>query len=192
MSKGKYGMTLVMLGIFVLMVGGALQFSAQARVMPLVIGIPGIVLCLVQFFLDLREGKRSKAPGQRDERNEFEKAQATVSAIVGQKMTFDMAQETLSVVVEELPQEGEPRRERQLWGSLVGLVAGILLFGFWVTIPVFLLLFLRLFADKSWRFSIALAAGGSMVLYLVFGAGLGAILHSGFLTDLLLEQIAER
>ena len=192
MNKGKYAMTLVMLGIFVLMVGGALQFSEQARAMPLVIGIPGIVLCLLQFILDLREGKRSKASAQHDPRNEFEKAQATVSAIVGHKMAFDMTQETLSVVVDELPQGGERRRELLLWGSLVGFVAGILLFGFWLTIPVFLLLFLRLFAGKSWRFSLALAAVGTLLLYLVFGAGLGAILHPGFITDLLLEQIAER
>lgn len=188
MNKSKHAMTLVMLTIFVVMVGIATQFSSQARVMPFVVGIPGIVLCLLQLVLDLRASAAAKRPQPADSRNEFEKAQAIVSGIVGQKMSFDMAQEKLTVAVEELPQEGEGRRELILWASTIGLVAGVVLFGFWPTIPVFLVLFLRLFAKKDWAFSIALGVAGTLVFFLVFGKGLGAILHGGFVTELLLDR----
>ncbi len=46
MHSGKIAMNLVMLAIFVVMVGIALQYPPQARFMPLVIGLPAIALCL--------------------------------------------------------------------------------------------------------------------------------------------------
>lgn len=50
----------VMLSVFAGMVGLALTYPPQARFLPLVIGVPGLVLCLTQFALDLF-GRREPA-----------------------------------------------------------------------------------------------------------------------------------
>ena len=182
----KFFMTLVMLAIFVVMVGIATQYSAQARFMPFVVGIPAIGLCLVQLFFDYWASRRVKPNAPTDTRNENEKAQEKISGMVGQKMAFDMAHEKTEVVVNELPRTGETRREIIIWACIIGLVAGIILFGFWPTIPVFIVLFLHYFAEKSWRFSLALGTTGTTILFLVFAKGLGVILHSGFITERLM------
>lgn len=84
----------------------------------------------------------------------------------------------------------ELSREAAMWGYFIGLVAGILVFGFLVTIPVFLALFIRRWGQASWRFALALAAAGSAALYLGFVKGLGVALHAGFLTEYLLERLS--
>lgn len=190
MNKAKFFMTLVMLAIFVVMVGIAAGFPPEARAMPFVVGIPGIGLCLFQLFLDMLAARQAGPAAPVDTRNEFERAQANVSRIVGQKLEFDMALEKPQVVIGELPEEGERRREIILWACLAGLVAGIILFGFWPTIPVFLVLFLHYFAGKSWPFSLALGAAGATILFLVFSKGLGVSLHAGFITEALLDRFA--
>lgn len=76
-------------------------------------------------------------------------------------------------------------REAAMWGYFIGLVASILVFGFLVTVPVFLALFVRRWGQASWRFALGLAAAGSAVLYLGFVKGLGVALHAGFLMEYL-------
>ncbi len=61
---GRMAVSLLMLAIFVFFVGQALAFRPEARAMPLLVGIPGILLCLVQIVLDWRKqnGTAPKAP----------------------------------------------------------------------------------------------------------------------------------
>ena len=146
-------MSLVMLTIFSVMVGVATQYPPQARFMPLVVGLPGIALCLVQVVLEIAARRRATAGVRADG-----------------------------------PDAGARRRELVLWGSFLGLITSLLLFGFYVTIPLFLIAFLRGYAKESWRFSLALSAGGSMLLALVFDVGLGVVLHKGFLLEPVLDQ----
>jgi hypothetical protein len=168
------------------MVGIATQDPPQARFMPLVIGIPGIVLCLFQLFLEFRARRQPRTGYSSDVRSEFEKAQTEVARIVGRKMDFEVAPDQLQVAASDLP--GETRREVILWASFIGLVAGLILFGFWLTIPVFLALFLRCYAKESWRFSLLLSAVTTVLLFLIFAKGLGVILHGGFITEYLLDR----
>ena len=188
MNSGKIFMSVVMLAIFVVMVGIATQYPPQARFMPLVIGIPGIALCLLQLFLEFRARRRPKAGAPADTRSEFQKTEEEVTRMVGHKMDFEIAHEKLQVVQSELPKAGETRREILLWASFIGLVTGIILFGFWLTIPVFLAVFLRCYAEESWRFSLVLSAAATTLLFFVFHKGLAVVLHSGFVTEYLLDR----
>jgi hypothetical protein len=54
-------MSLVMLAIFVAMVAVASTYPEETRLLPLVIGIPGIVLCLVQVVIDGIAAQRTGA-----------------------------------------------------------------------------------------------------------------------------------
>lgn len=53
---GRKATTLVMLALFVGACLLALDLPAKAAFMPLLIGIPGILLCLAQLWLDFRRG----------------------------------------------------------------------------------------------------------------------------------------
>lgn len=151
-------MGVLMLAIFVVMVAIATQYPPQARFMPLVIGIPGIALCLHQLIAEIRG--RGKPPAGIPE-----------PAVDGPGVA------------------GENRREIVIWAYFIGLVASLILFGFWPTIPIFILLFLRFAAGEGWRFSFGLAFSGAAILFLVFHQGLGVVLHNGFITGYLLNQL---
>src|SRR4029078_13193885 len=118
------------------------SYPANARFMPFVVGIPAIGLCLLQLVLDARA--RRPVAEAADTRGTFEKAEQTVSEMVGHQVNFDVAREAPPVVETEpeLSPRETVRRELTLWGWFVGFILGILLFGFWVTIPLFLIFFL--------------------------------------------------
>jgi Tripartite tricarboxylate transporter TctB family len=189
---GKYSnsaMTLVMLGIFLVLVGIATRYPAEARFMPFVVGIPPILLCLIQLVLDARDRRRAAAEVV-DTRSEFEKAQDKVSQLVGRQVAFDMAKEPQPAAAEpKLTHAETVRRELVLWGYFLGFIAGILLFGFWVAIPVFLVTFLRFQAKSSWTMSLLLGIGASIALYFVFERGLKVQVHRGFVVTYVLDRL---
>ena len=88
----------------------------------------------------------------------------------------------------EIDPPGTLRREAAMWGFFLGLVAGIVLFGFLAAVPVFVLLFLRTWARASWPLALGLVAAASAVLYLVFVQGLNVALHQGFVTQYVLDR----
>jgi Tripartite tricarboxylate transporter TctB family/Sulfite exporter TauE/SafE len=179
-------MTLVMLAIFLVLVGIAVGYPAEARFMPLVVGIPPILLCLVQLVLDARERRQLAA----DTRSDIEKAQDKLARLVGHPVNVDLIQAALPNAVEPdiAPQE-RVRRELILWGYFLGFIGGILLFGFWVAIPIFLVAFLRFQARSSWRTSLLLGLGASIALFLVFERGLKVQLHNGFIVNYALDRL---
>ena len=54
MVEGRIATAGVMLAIFVIMVGLALTYPDEAKVLPLVIGIPGTIFTAIQFVTELR------------------------------------------------------------------------------------------------------------------------------------------
>ncbi|HEX2725061.1 MAG TPA: hypothetical protein VHN20_04495 [Beijerinckiaceae bacterium] len=177
----RSAMTFIMLAIFVTMVWIASGYPANARFMPFVVGIPAIGLCLLQLVLDARSRRPVAAA---DTRGTFEKAEQTVSEMVGRQVNFEVAREPMPVV--EIEPELSPRetvrRELTLWGWFVGFIAGILLFGFWVTIPIFLIFFLRLQARSSWGLALGLGLGVTVLLFLAFSIAFRIEVHPGFIT----------
>ncbi len=149
-------MSLVMLAIFVAMVAMAATYPPDARFLPFIIGIPGTLLCLLQVGADIAAARRARP----------EAAAAAATA--------------------EFAGPGpEVRREITLLACLVGLAAAILLIGFWLAIPVFMVLFLRFHERETWRLTLSLTIGGWATLYMVFDRVLGIIVHNGFLIDFL-------
>ncbi len=61
MDRVSTAVTIVMLAIFATMVAVALTYSTSARFMPLVVGLPAIVLCLIQLAVDLSGRRRRSA-----------------------------------------------------------------------------------------------------------------------------------
>jgi putative tricarboxylic transport membrane protein len=76
----------------------------------------------------------------------------------------------------------------RILAGLVGLALFVVLFqtlGFVVPTIVMLTLWLRFFGDESWRLSLALGAGGAIVLHLIFVVALGVPFPAGPVDQLL-------
>jgi Tripartite tricarboxylate transporter TctB family len=187
-SLAKYSnstMTLVMLAIFLVLVGVASGYPAQARLMPFVVGIPPILLCLLQLVLDARQRRKAATP---DMRSAAEIAEDKVSRLVGRPIDLEVPPAAVSGAEAPLSQQETVRRELVLWGYFLGFIGGILLFGFWIAIPVFLVAFLRFEAKSSWRTSLMLGVGASIALFFMFERGLKVQVHRGFVTEYVLDR----
>ena len=167
--NGKVLMSLVMLAIFVTMVAMAATYPPDTRFLPFVIGIPGIVLALIQVASELVDARRAAAPA---------------AAAPARHATL---RETTAAKAEAiLEPAGNVRREVVLLAYLVGLAAAVLFLGFWLAIPLFVIAFLRFHERETWRLTLALTASAWAVLYLMFDSLLGIIVHEGFLTQYIL------
>ena len=164
-------LTFVMLAIFGTMVAMATQFPPNARFMPFVVGIPGIALCLLQLGMDLL-----RAPGNQLAENFQAASKAGVPA---------------NLVPEEEPEFGPHTvsGELTMWAYFVGFIAAVLVFGFYISVPVMLLSFLRRQAEASWKFALFLAVAATVVLYSMFGVLLHVQLFHGFLTPIVLRAL---
>ena len=72
--EGRIAVSAMMLLFFAIPVAMALTFPPEARVLPLIVGIPGIVLGLVQLISELRKPRESESigPGEKEQlRREF-------------------------------------------------------------------------------------------------------------------------
>jgi hypothetical protein len=188
MKSTSFVMNFVMLAIFVTLVGIATQYPPQARFMPFVVGIPAIALCIVQIFLDIRAARRNVAEVE-DTRSDVEKAQDEVSRYAGRQVESEAA---TAVEIPMMLDAGIPpnmvHREIILWSYFLGFVSSVLVFGFWFTIPIFLVAFLHYEAQLSWRNALITGVIGTTVLYLGVAKGLRVDLHEGFLTTYVLDM----
>ena len=90
-------------------------------------------------------------------------------------------------VGDDIPADEMRRREVVIWTYFLSFIVGLILFGFWVAIPIFLLVFLRFQAKSSWAMSFGLSIGASLAMYFFFERLFRVILHSGFVTDYVLS-----
>jgi Tripartite tricarboxylate transporter TctB family len=175
-------MTLVMLAIFIAMVGIASTYPPPARFMAFVVGIPAIGLCLLQLGLDLY---RSRAAEPADGRSEIEKARDEAARYAGRRVEFAMPSENVMFADADRDPRETMRRELVVWGWFMGFVVGVLLFGFHVSVPVFLIGFLRFQAGANWRTALLYGGAGAVAMYVLFERVLRVSLHNGFLIDIL-------
>jgi hypothetical protein len=174
-------MNFVMLAIFVTFVAIAAQYPPQARFMPFVVGFPAIGLCILQIFLDLRAMRRN-AIEEKDTRSDLEKTQVEVSRYAGRQVESEATEEEGEIpeAIEASIPPNSVHREVTLWAYFISLVVGILLFGFWISIPIFLLIHLHFEAKLSWIRALLTALIATGILYLAVAKGLRADLHPGF------------
>ncbi len=116
--------TLFILGVFVLALVMALDWRLRASLIVFVLGGGGLLLVLAQLIVDYRA---RRSPVSSEKRAEFELP------------SFDTA---------------DPRATRrgnyEIWGFLLGLIAGVRLFGLQVTVPLFVLTYSKVYGAKWW------------------------------------------
>jgi hypothetical protein len=165
-------LTVFMLALFTVMVGIAFGFPEGARFMPLIVGIPAIALCLLQLAIDA-----AHAPGWRFATYRFRPAPKAGTP-----------PEEAAAGGDEFGPETVPA-ELAMFGYFLAFIAGVLLFGFYVSVPVMLVTFLRRRAGASARLALTLGAAMTVVMYVMFGLVLRITLHPGFLTPAILNAL---
>jgi hypothetical protein len=181
-----------MMAIFTSMVVIAWGYPPKSRFLPLVIGIPGIALTLLQLWLDLWKSPNSQGSTSGPKRTALQKIQDSLSTRLHRKMDLDITREKLTVLVAEKSRtDSTVWREIVLFGYFFGLIAGVVLFGFWLTIPVFLIAFLRLHERDNWMFILSLTGVAWLTIYLIFDRLLEIFLHTGLISQYLIELLPE-
>lgn len=180
-------MTLIMLAIFSGLVATAFTYPPAARFMPLTIGIPAIALCLLQLALDIYQRRKPVT----DHRPDLPpQGMDPVTRIAGQRVHFEMPSDNALFVDNSRNPRDTLRREVVVWSAFLGLILGILLFGFRITVPVFLIGFLRFQAGVCWRHALIYGGAGALLMHVLFERVLRVSLHAGFLTDLIFGWFA--
>jgi len=159
--------TFFTLGIFLIVlvfVVVAVNYQPKARLVPLAIGIPTLLLALFQLLIDM------------------------VPA-VGRRFRFLTDYDLFSAGEQQTAEDSEGEEERRrravhrrelefsVWLSL--LMALVYFMGFLAAIPLFLLLFLKLHSGEGWPMTLAITAGTWLFVYVVFILVMDAPLHDG-------------
>ena len=126
---------------FIVFVSQAQGWRPQARLYPLAIGIPMLILAIVQLILDLKGVETKK----RDDATPVD---------------FQFAQQIDPAIAR--------RRAVRMFMWLFGFFVGIWLLGFSVTIPLMVFTYLKLQSNESWRISIVLTAVAWAFFYFLF------------------------
>ncbi len=166
--KGKTYFSLFFILFFVVIIIGALGYNAKARLIPLVVAIPCLAMAIGQFVSELTG--REKAKGRSIEDDLFH---GVMEKLVHQ-----------DVITEEEEKKGKKARGKtrallniSLW--LLFFAALLFLFGFYITIPLFTILFMRSKGD-SWKLSLSCAFGLWVTVYLSIEVAAKLSLYEGW------------
>jgi len=130
----------------------AFGYNEQARMLPLIIGIPVWLLALWQWLSDLWADIRT-----------------TLKAREGSTMAGGETRQGLQRTIQEF-----------LW--VVGAFASIYLLGFLATSFLYTLLYLRVRSGHNWRLSLGIPLGALAFIYVVMISALQVQLYEGVIT----------
>jgi hypothetical protein len=144
--------SLLLLGVTLLALGGALQLGSVARLVPLRVVIPTLILLLLQVVLDVAADLGKSLPvldklGLSSRRQEAGNPEARA-----------MAQQPAAAWPQEL-------RVMAWLGLLLVLVMGL---GFGLGSPLYVGLFFKLRGGQSWLLSLAVAGLTALIMQLLF------------------------
>ncbi len=161
----------VLVGFYVAVIIASYQYNHKARMMPLVIAFPCIIMAGIQLIEDLRGHKGKKVISIEDE-------------------MFQKTMEKIHADVIEEKKEKKTDREEAIgllkaagWVLLYCLM--VYLLGFLITIPLYTIIFMR-YSEDSWTVTLSTAFGLWLTIYLVF-----VVLAKISLYDALLFRLLE-
>jgi len=155
--------TFFLLFIVVLMVALTFGYRPGARLVPILVGVCALILmvslCLMVLF------QRFASLYQRWEEKRHVYSKDTESEDLNERMRE--AERT------------DRKKERSVVTWLLFLVAGTYVFGFFIAIPLFLFLFLKLWAHETWVLSLSMSGVVWGAVFFIFAYILGIPLHQG-------------
>lgn len=170
--KGDSIFGILMLGAITMFVFYSLRYSPTARLVPLIIGIPGLVFMILQLMIDNLPGVSKRLGKLGSKKDLFGAGQIRVKEreageTAGVKKVLPPAQRRI------------PEGIMFIW--IISFVVLICLFGYLVAIPALVFSFLKFRARASWSFSILGAVMMEVVVYVGFITLLNVSLYKGLL-----------
>jgi hypothetical protein len=132
--------SLVWLVFFIVWVYLAKDWRLQARLYPWAIGIPMVILAIVQVILDLKGIQRKETDAA--------------------PVDFRFSQGTDPKVAR--------RRTLNIFGWILGFFAAIYFLGFVISIPLLVFTYLKFQSRESWALSVGLTVGAFLIFYSLF------------------------
>lgn len=143
-------LVLSLTALVAVMVVEATTFTRSPRLLPLIVGVPTLVLLAVQILRDVRRMRAGDRSGGTASEQEADRYSANDTSGDGPATAVAVATPVVGT----------------LWVLL--LVFIVWLFGFLLAIPLFIVLFMRYFGRETWRLSVLFAIGTFVVTYLFF------------------------
>jgi len=165
--NGAVAVDLFLLILFSTLFLIGLSYDYEARLLPLIVTIPGIIFATAQFISSLIKNMPRQ---ERLDGLSIEKTQKLASAhrAAGRaKDQISLASHFMAI------------------GWVTAFFISVLLFGFHFTTVAFVLLFLRIYTHKKWLTCFTLTAICWTSVYIIFNRALGVILFNGFLLEYL-------
>lgn len=161
-GRGEALFALVLLAVFLVIVLVGTGYNRKARMLPLVLGVPGVALAAAEVVRTTARRRRAECE----------------AGVASGKAVEAHATEGAG------PAGGREAEERkkllEMFGWVVLLIVMIWLFGFLVTIPIYVLAFMKARKER-WLLSLCFAIGSWALLYWVFVLGLKIVLYPGLL-----------
>ena len=126
---------------FIVFVYQAQEWRLQARLYPWAIGIPMLVLAVIQVILDLKGGG-DKKPSE------------------STPMDYQFTKDIDPIVAR--------RRAINIFCWILGFLMGVWLLGFNITVPLLVFSYLKIQSSESWGISVGLTAAAWLVFYFLF------------------------
>jgi hypothetical protein len=115
----------------------------------------------------------------------MEKSEEKVAQMTRPQVEFDASHIHPGLSISENPSGVARNREFIIWGFILAFVASILLFGYYVAVPLFILLYLRTQAEFTWGRALRFTLIGCGIILGALTWGLKLQLHDGFITSAL-------
>jgi hypothetical protein len=144
---------LFLLCLFAVMLSDATEWNPLARIVPLIVGTGAVLFCLLALINDVFKRGR----GNRESLDEIARAQ------VGHKIHMDIKSN-----VGQIPWQKLLVRGAIFFGWMVGFLGSMALIGIIPTVPLFIVLFMRLEGREPWRIVIPMAAVMCLFIYVLF------------------------
>ena len=145
----KLFFTLALTVLLIAFVAISTTFNSQARMMPLIIGVPVMLLALAQLFVEVREAMRGKDETPQE------------------------------VQVQAKPAAPGHRHTLVIYAWIAAMFGALYLVGFVVTTFFYPLLYMRFVGHRSWRLAAGISLGAFAFLYIVMIMGLQVDLYEG-------------
>jgi len=178
--KGDIIFGILMLVAITMFVSYSLGYSPTARLVPLIIGIPGLVFMILQLIIDSLPGVSRRLGMLGIKKGLFGAAEI--------RAREKRAREDASLK-KVLPPARRRIPEAIMFVWIVSFVALIYLFGYLVAVPVFVFSFLKFRAGASWVFCILGAVLMEVVVYAGFVILLNVFLYKGLLFILISGRV---
>jgi hypothetical protein len=142
-----------------------LSYDYEARLLPLVVSVPGLIFTATQVVSDLIKNKRKQTLQKSLTESNAENGSDALQLADGKKEKIPLKNHFMAI------------------GWVISFFLSVLLFGFHITIVAFVIIFSRIYTRKKWLFCLIITAICWTSVYIIFNRALGVILYDGVFVE---------